>query len=1077
MIRIFRKISLLSIFLMFLSYSVSSIDAAANFKVTVTGNGQTVESTATAGTFYANGQFPISLNWSWDEVGAEVSTATVTIESGGTPVAGLTKSSISTFPTYTASEINGLAAGNYTIKVVGSNNDVGGITNLVIDKTDPTFNSLSLAIENIDDDVLTSTVGNATTVDVTIPALTESNFNNQYRYEYAIGTTGLTYDLIPDSAITLTGSTARITLRANGLNLADGRINFRITALDRAGNETDDPAVGNFTLDTIAPGPVTALTMKDGAQTVAPLATRKAVTQLSWTAPASTTDISYYDIYVKSGVNESFVLMGSGSSTTFNVNTEGYANGVISFKVIAVDNAGNALLLNDTSVLTATFTKFKRDIAIDIQYFASVSSGYLTVSGVSAINSTQRETLKVIDNEPLIASYIISTQDMTNDSYTYTTGNAAALQTALRALTGSPADGYYVVVRDSAANSYKMRLNLQQVGPTLPVTTSLTISSNDTKEEVGINARVTITYTSATNADFYKVYVNGEEVPIVESGVGSVKVDINTIQFGDIENEYELRAYTDEGNFVSYAKRFHITEDLVRPYATINYTYSTDATITYNTSLIDSNNLLTSVNAVLYLNGEEVARQSIAPGTSTNVFRNLSSNRSNYQIKIQGAYRFEGVNSPSSTILNATTVYNIETLRTAPDLQVIINDYTIDQDSISMDITSTKRTTSDFDYEVKVYNSGVLVATTPTSDVIANDTDNLTQEDTAFLRGLSNGVFYQARILDGSTVVGTLNFRTLKDIPTANLETTAIFGQSLSLRLTLTDPDTAITSASKARIKIFEEGTLLQIIDDIATVGVSTRDITNLDYDTEYVFKVYSDHRIANDFNVLNDLLFEGTFRTGKQAPTASITWTEVFDITEDSITFDVNLEDPFVTLIESKVQLFSDGVAVGDPIAINRGRFSNLEFDNLESNTDYVIVIQVKYDLNDGRGVVVKESFLDGFVNTFYRSEEFTTFKQKPTATILSSGVSNKSVSIRLDIEDLDDTFSAGSIKLFDPNITAPVATRVATLQAETFVFDNLDANKNYRVVVEADFDVNDGRGLKTRQQILELTPILEQH
>jgi hypothetical protein len=50
-----------------------------------------------------------------------------------------------------------------------------------------------------------------------------------------------------------------------------------------------------------------------------------------------------------------------------------------------------------------------------------------------------------------------------------------------------------------------------------------------------------------------------------------------------------------------------------------------------------------------------------------------------------------------------------------------------------------------------------------------------------------------------------------------------------------------------------------------------------------------------------------------------------------------------------------------------------------------------------------------------------------------------------------------------------------VVALRAETFIFDSLKPNVTYEVVVEADYNINDGRGLRTRQRIFDTTLITD--
>jgi hypothetical protein len=1050
------------------------VNATSGYNVTVTGNGVTAQSTqATPGTFYYNKTTNLNVSFSINSAG--VAPMSITINSGSNPT--FTKQTSAGSTDLTPAELTNFTTGTYPLIITSSDGAVvSATTNIIIDTTLPTLSTPNLVIKNSSDIVITDNRSNSASIKLDLPTVTDTNFNNDFILEVALGTSSLSYNVISTNNYTIASNVATINIGPTGLNLTDNTVNFRVTARDQARN-VSTPATGKFIYDTTRPGVVTNIVMRDGTEVVAPGSSRKAVTQMSWTAPANTTDISHYNLWARVG-NAEFTIISSGSTTTTSVDTSGFANGTVQFKVQAVDLAGNAIPQGDLTAVS--FVLSKRAISFDIQYFPSVTSGYLTVSGVAAINSMQRLSLLVIDPEPLIASYVISVENLDNDSYVFKSGTRANLQADLRALEGSPAGGYFVVVRDTAANSYRIKLNLQQVGPILPVNRSLTVTSLDTKDIVGIATRVRIQFDAATGADYYKAYVNGEETTIVDSGLGFVEVNLDTIAFGAVDNNYEIRAFTDEGNFVKYTSRNHITQDLVKPYAVINYTESKATSISFNVTITDPNNLLTTSNAVLYLNGVEVQRQAVTKGTNDYVFNNLLAGRTNYQIKILGAFRFGNpvTNFPATTVINEgnvysrSTVYNIETLRTGPDVVINFDSFNVEYNSITLTVTSTKRSTASFDYEMKIYDENNALVANATALTIENATTSLSQTDTKTIGGLVVGRKYQLRVIDGASVIATLNFFTTKEVPTATIRSNAVTAQSLDLVVNISDLDGAIsTSPRKGLLKIYSASTLQEVFTtaiDIANSNVVVS-IPNLSFDTEYVARVFANYVTDDVYIVSNNLLAQETFRTAKPAPTASVIWSDFFDVTSNSITFEVNVDDPFNTLRETNVQLYRLDQKIGAPIPINRGRFSNLVFSGLQSNTEYVIIIQAKYDLNDGNGLVTKDGFLLGFPTTFFRSNVFKTTKAIPLVSVLSSGVSNESATVRLEILDVDTSFSAATVKLFKPGVAAPISTKVATLRAETFTFDQLEPNIAYNFIVEADYNLDDGRGLQTRKVIYE--------
>ena len=1085
---------LIAILVSILVYS-TMVQANTGLNITLQSGDRTTTATAeSSGVIHVNGVDNLTVSWPWvpfNSTNRSHARVTLYLASNENQKVSVTTQNAST--TFNQSQFNtalsGLTEGSFVLKVEqGTNADFDNLVTLhtasvIVDKVAPVFQSGELTLKDLDEVDIKDARSNTDTILIGVPLVTETNLDG-FQVQYAVGSS-TSFTTIPSAFASniITVSDIRDTI-------PDGVITFRVRARDKAGNLSVAPGLSiSYTKDTVAPPAVTNLRLRDGNFDIPQDGLRKGATQLVWTNPAGVADISYYNIYRRIQRTGTFQLIGSGTAvvndiarTTFDINTTDLSDVEISYRVIAVDQAGNELPLTNTSLQTVTFTKRERNISfngvtLDVK-FDSPNSGVVSVSGVSDINATQRETLSVVDENNIIKRYVISTDnhaELDNPNYVFKTGNAGDLERDLRLLDGT--DSYYIVIQDEAGNGARIQLNLNQVGPILPSTSrSLNVTSTaDENNKIGVRSTVSISFTQATNATSYKVYVNGEEQNIVSQDPGVLRIEIVSLDFGDVENTYEVRAFNSVGNFISYLPRTHRIEDLVRPYGSIISTSSDETSINATIELIDPKNLLTERHVVLYRNNIEVSRQVLVPGIRDYSFIGLFSNTTNYKIQLEGAFRFNNQNFPRTTVLNADTVYNIETHRAAPDIKAFFASADIGFNSVSFSITSTKRTTSTSSYVVQIFDANGLVSTTPPSSTITNNTDNLIQTNTASFQGLTNGRLYQARVLDGTRVIATYNFFTQKTIPTVTVSADRTRPQSLSFDINLRDPDGAITTVGYAAVvKLFDGNQMVGRPVNVTNLGRTTVEFNNLNFDRDYSLRVFVSHQIADDFNVLNDILLETTVRTAKQVPTARVEFDERFDITDRSIRFDVRLTDNNASLQTARVQLYllplpGNNVTqkVGTPIPLDRGLTRNLTFSGLLSNRDYIIVIEVAYDLNDGGPVQVFGNHLLNAIDTFERSDEFTTRKSIPTATITASSITNQSMSVQLSVVDNDNAYRDGLLRVFAPTGGAAIITRTVNQRNETFVLSDLLPNTEYRIVFEASYDV--GAGLVTRQNIQE--------
>ena len=163
---------------------------------------------------------------------------------------------------------------------------------------------------------------------------------------------------------------------------------------------------------------------------------------------------------------------------------------------------------------------------------------------------------------------------------------------------------------------------------------------------------------------------------------------------------------------------------------------------------------------------------------------------------------------------------------------------------------------------------------------------------------------------------------------------------------------------------------------------------------------------------------------------------------TQTEISFELNVTDTDNVGAIAKIELLHGEDA---PIVVEN---TDRTFVNLLSNNDYTIKVTYAYDLNDGVGEqqIVKTADIK------------TKMKATPTAKISNLSSTQNTIECDIAYTDVDSVGSVVEIALYrleNKIKSVPFATHVA--------FDGLESGKEYKVVVEYKYDLNDGKGENT--------------
>ena len=289
----------------------------------------------------------------------------------------------------------------------------------------------------------------------------------------------------------------------------------------------------------------------------------------------------------------------------------------------------------------------------------------------------------------------------------------------------------------------------------------------------------------------------------------------------------------------------------------------------------------------------------------------------------------------------------------------------------------------------------------------------------------------------------------LESTPTATLESFETLTDGISVVLNLSDADQVISSA---RLELLYDG-LVEKSHDLFS-GVTQRMFDDLYSDTDYDIRVVADYERGGGHDVQTGVvLFEETSITTDAKTLPSI---DIHDIVADktSIGFDYTVDDPDDVGSLSSIRLFK-----GDEEVDSLNESDALMFDDVPSNSDYRIVLEYEYDLNDQAGT-----------QTLTVEATATTLtKENPTLQAENFTQTSDSITFDLFIDDPDDVLMGDTLHIVVTNGTDTHSKDVALDALQGITFADLLSDSPYTIEVHADYDLNDGEGL--REQVLLAT------
>lgn len=496
------------------------------------------------------------------------------------------------------------------------------------------------------------------------------------------------------------------------------------------------------------------------------------------------------------------------------------------------------------------------------------------------------------------------------------------------------------------------------------------------------------------------------------------------------------------------------TAEAKAPVAEIKNVTTTPSSISLTVDVLDSDGTISpgDVAIYLYLEGVLQSSQVINVGNNVLTFTNLLSNNE-YQIVVLSDFNLEDGSGLliDQRLIRTYVMTDTKVIPTSTSSNTDATDTSISLDVEFVDIDGVIEAGSVL---AKLFYKGIEV-----------DSAMLTEGENfgvTFTGLLSNNnykvVFYVDYDLnDGRGIieeyeVGEVIIRTdPKLAPTADFLFADADEESITVDILIEDDFGVLSGDLKAvlmldNVATGEEVDLTLGINSNVTfnnVYAGERYYVNIiaDYDLNDGLSVYDDEILASDYILTSSYSDVNAFINN---PTATI----------NSISFDVEVLDPS-SVITGNLQavLYLNDVATGAVQPLVVGNNVNVTFAGIDSATDYMVQIEVDYDLNEITGPVV------GAILDFV--EISTNELSAPTVSFVNQVPDYDAFDIDIFVDNSDGTIT-GNLKavLYKDDVAQPQEVALVAGMNLAVHFDTLLSDNEYEVKVFSDYDLNDDAG-----------------
>ncbi|AIO19327.1 hypothetical protein KQ51_01451 [Candidatus Izimaplasma bacterium HR1] len=590
--------------------------------------------------------------------------------------------------------------------------------------------------------------------------------------------------------------------------------------------------------------------------------------------------------------------------------------------------------------------------------------------------------------------------------------------------------------------------------------------------------------------------INNTMIGLFEAVLYEEDTPVQVIEFG-LENEFIIFNYaTASGSnyyveiFATYNLRdgngrltdqslrriLSYTEEDKAPIAEINNVVTDTGSITFDLNVIDADNTIEadSIMVYLYYMGVEVDSQAIlTSGEHIVVFDTDILSNNDYEIIVEVDYDLHDVDEGSSLLLDQVLKTQIvKTEAKAVPTAAHTNEESTTE-SIQFDLLIT-----DEDLVIKedtviatlYYKGGIIEAIT--LDEVANygvlfETDILSNNNytviitTTYNLDDGNG--------DESIILVEFEITTIAKItPTAEYRYEASTKDTITVDVYVTDDDEVAGIGTLYAVLVMDD-VQLNATKQVVNVGLTSNvRFEDLYSNERYYVRIIADLDYNDDVALdPEQIVFESPITTDSYDGLE----VDVDDIvpTSDSFIITVTITDA-QSVLEGNLQAVAyHGLTAVASVDLDLGDNILVALEGLDPDTEYYLVIEADYDLNEADGIVY-----DGeLYSTYIFTEEAT----PPTANLVefeTETVNKKDAVFSIKIDD-DEGFltSLVTATLVQYNgeeiaafVIAPNATTVIDLQ-------QLLSNSDYQLVLTATYDEQDGDGDQDYEYTYDFTTL----
>ncbi len=293
----------------------------------------------------------------------------------------------------------------------------------------------------------------------------------------------------------------------------------------------------------------------------------------------------------------------------------------------------------------------------------------------------------------------------------------------------------------------------------------------------------------------------------------------------------------------------------------------------------------------------------------------------------------------------------------------------------------------------------------------------------------------------------------LKSLPTASMSATRVFTNRIEVDVNIIDAD-QVTVANSILARLISDNTVVET--KVLNRGINAIRFENLLSHKDYQFEIVTNYDLENGEGVVEEFVLvpEMTIRTASvAAPTASL---NILTVSEDTIHFDINLNDELNTIIDQGLRLkLYLGETLIETKVVDLSTLTDQSFTQLLNNNTYTLRIIADYDLGDTVGV--REDRL------LFELNVKTEMRRLPDINVSVVSLTENEMIVRIDAALLDEAIALHNlyVSIYDSQLNR-IARGALIQDAIVLRVDNLLANQALTLVVEGDIDLDDGQGVQ---------------